>query len=117
MLQVIKLAQFRNEYMHHHVTVVHCYPVCVAGTLHEIRLAALLDTYGFTYGVLNGQRLVGGTTLTNNKIAAYSIFYAVKVNYGNALTLALLNTFNDAVNYAFSLFLLSHLIMSVYSQK
>ena len=74
MFQVIELSKFGNENVNHDVSVVHCYPVGVMRSLHKVRLAAFLYADGFTDGVLDGQRLVGCTALTDNEIPADGVF-------------------------------------------
>lgn len=74
MFQVIEFSQFRDEDVYHDITVVHCYPMGVMCSFHKVRLAAFLYADGFADRVLNGQCLVGRTSLTDNEILADSVF-------------------------------------------
>ena len=114
-LQVIELAQFRYENVYHHIAVVHCNPVGLTGSLHNVGLAAFLYADCLAYGVLYGQGLVRCTSLAYNEITAYGILYAGKVHDRDTLSLTFLNTFYYTLNYAFSLFLFSHSVYGTVS--
>lgn len=105
--QVIEPAQFGNEDMYHDVSVVHCYPVGVSCAFYKVGFASFLDSHGFADGVLNGERLVGCASLAYYEIPAYRIFNTGQINYCYTFSFALLNSFNDALYYAFSFFFLA----------
>ena len=50
-LQIVELAQFGDEDVYHHVTVVHGNPVGVTRSLHEVGLASLFYPYRLADGV------------------------------------------------------------------